>query len=224
VTVEVVQDTTLQLTGGEFTLTVRSRDSAGVAIAADSARTLELDRGGAVATQGRGFAPGTLVTVYIYTATGAPLPLGQVLVAPDGSFAATLPVPASLPPGNHTLQVNGIDREFFTRSVTVGVTVAEPPADLLLTAEPDRQSPAVGDTLVITITVTNKGAGRAMDVVIPRAFAEPGFKVLTATALEGAYDIATQTWTIPRIDPGARARMRLTVVVVPPAAPQGNTP
>jgi hypothetical protein len=108
--------------------------------------------------------------------------------------------------------------------VALGVEVVPPPPELVLAATPDQPSPAVGDTLVITLTVTNEGRGVATDVVIPRAFREPGLRLVRTTPVEGSYNAATQEWTIGRIDPGARARMLLTVVVLPPAASQAPTP
>jgi hypothetical protein len=121
--------------------------------------------------------------------------------------------------------VNGIDRNGSPRSVGVGVEVAPAAPDLELVATPDQPSPAVGDTITITLTVVNQGPGPATDVVIPRAFEEPGFEVVTTTALEGSYDAAAREWTIGRIESGARARMLITaVVVLPPAAPQPSNP
>ena len=154
----------------------------------------------------------------MFSATGAPLHLGTVSVLDDGTFEAALPIPASLPPGDYTLQVNGLDLSGTLRTVSVGVRVEEPLADLILTAVPNDPTPMVGDTVTITITVTNAGLGTALDVVIPRAFREPGFEVLGATPLHGTYDRAAETWTIPRIEAGARAQLLLTVLVLPPGA------
>ncbi len=224
VTVEVVRDTVLRVSDGTVTLSLRSSDASNTAIPIDSSRTMQLDQGGRATTEGSGFAPGTYVSVFIYAPNGTPILLGTVLVGSDGTFRTTVPIPASLPPGNYTLQVNGIDRTHTPRTATLGVEVAEPPADVELTAVPDQSSPTVGDTITITLTVLNKGTGPALNVIIPRAFTEAGFTIVKTTPIDGSYNDVTKQWTIPRIEPGARARLLLTAIVLPPAAPQPNTP
>jgi hypothetical protein len=211
----VVQDTVLRLTGSDFALRLHTTDQAGAAIPVDSASTLWLEHGGRAAADGSGFAPGTFVTLYLLAATGEPMLLGTVPVRPDGSFSAEVPVNAAVPAGYYTLQVNGVAPGSLPRSVALGVGVAPPLPDLVLTATANEPSPAVGDTIIVTITVTNEGPGPAIDAVIPRAFREPGFVVLRTDPLEGEYNPTNETWTIPRIEPGARARMLLTVVIHP---------
>jgi len=225
VTVDVVRDSTIRVTGGDFTLSLRSSDQLAATIPIDSSRILQLERGGSATADGTGFAPGTFVTTYLLTATGTQELLGTVAVASDGSFTATQLIPATLAVGNYTLQVNGIDQNSKPRSVNLGVEVVLPPPDLVLTATPDQPSPTMGDTITITLTVTNKGRGPAIDVTIPRAFNEPGFSVIQATPQEGTYNADTHQWTISRIEPGAHARMLITAIVLPPAAPpQGSSP
>lgn len=221
-TTDVVQDTILRLTDGDFALRLRAADQPGAPLALDSTRTLVLETGGRATAEGNGFAANTHVALYLVGATGEPIALGTVAVSAAGTFTTTAPIPATLAAGNYTLQVSGIDRNGRARAVALGVEVAPPPPDLVLTATPDQPSPAVGDTITITLTVTNHGRGPAIDVVIPRAFHEPGFTIVRTTPLEGTYDVATQTWTIGRIDPEGRARMLLTVIVLPPtpAAPK----
>ncbi|WP_373068760.1 YDG domain-containing protein, partial [Gemmatimonas sp.] len=224
VTLEVVRDTLLRLSDGTVTLTLRSSDASESAIPIDSSRTLQLDNGGRATAEGRGFAPGTYGSIFIYAPNGTPLLLGMVVVGSDSTFRLTVSIPASLPPGDYTLQVNGIDRTRTPRSASLGVEVAEPPPDVELTAVPDQLSPAAGDTITIALTVLNTGAGPAIDVIIPRAFSEAGFTIVKITPIDGSYNDLTRQWTIPRIEPGARARLLLTAIVLPPAALQPNTP
>lgn len=215
VTVEVVQDTTVRIASGEFTLNLRTTDEAGSGIPVDSSHVLQLEQAGHAEAEGSGFAPGTLVTLYLFGATGEPLLLGRTVVTPGGTFTASVPIDAALPPGNYTLQVNGIDRRSKLRAVALGVEVEPPPAELELAATPDQPAPAVGDTITITLTVTNIGRGAAIDVVIPRAFNEPGFTIVKSTPIDGTYDATTQEWHIARIDVGGVARLKLTVIVLP---------
>ena len=222
VTTEVVQDTIVRVTDGEFALRLHAADDTGLAIPVDTSRTLAFEQSGQAAVGGKGFAPGSFATVYLFTAAGEPLLLATIPVAPDGSFAAAVAIPDGLATGVYTLQVNGIDREFTSRAVALGVEIGLPPPDLILTATPDEQSPAVGDTIIVTVTVTNIGRGPAINAVIPRAFREPGFVVVRTDPLDGTYNPATEQWTIPRIEAGAAARMLLTVVVLPPTESQGS--
>jgi hypothetical protein len=220
--IEVVQDTIARVATGDFALRIRTSDQAGSAIPIDSSRTLLLEQGGSATADGSGFAARTFVTIYLINALGEPLFLGTVKVGPDGTFAITARVPDNLPPGSYTLQVNGIDLTTFTpRSVALGVQVVLPAADLVLTATSDELSPTVGDTITITLIVTNRGQGPAIDVVIPRAFTEAGFTIVRATPLDGSYHAGTHEWKIARIEVGARARLLLVVVVVPPTVTEG---
>ena len=215
---EVVQDTIVRVHDAGFTLRLRAADESGAALPVDSSRMLQLEHGGRATADGSGFAPSTYVTLYLMAPGTTPTLLGTVPVTADGAFAAALPIAATLPAGLYTLQVNGIDPASVPRSVALDVEVVLPPPDLDLTATPDQAAPAVGDTITITLTVTNHGRGPAIDVVIPRAFTEPGFTVVRTTPIEGTYRAATQEWSIARIEPGAHARLLLTAVVVPPTA------
>ncbi len=119
--------------------------------------------------------------------------------------------------------MNGVDRHHTPRTIALIVDVSEPPADVELTATPNELSPQVGDTITIALAVRNKGAGTAVNVVIPRAFLETGFTVVKAVPADGSYSAATHEWTIPRIAPGAIARLLLTAVVLPPAPSAPHT-
>ena len=224
ITIDVVQDTMVHLTSGSVSLRLSALDQLGAGIPVDSTHTVAIDQGGSAAVGGSGFAPGTYASTYLIPASGTPTLLGMTLVAPDGSFAAIDPVSALLPAGSYTLQVKGIDASSTARALQMGVQVGPPPPTLTLAAVPDQASPAAGDTITITLTVTNKGTGPAIDVVIPRAFQEPGFVVVRASPVQGSYDATTHTWTIDRIESGAQARMLVTAVVTPPATSPSTAP
>ena len=222
-TTRVVQDTSLVMTGPDFALSLRGVDSTGTPLPIEN-MTLQLEGAGRAATSGSGFAPGSIVSVFIFGPNGQPILLGTVVVRPDGTFDTSLPIPSTLPPGNYTLQVNGVDAQYRPRTVELGVQIVEPPAELQFTAVPSENQPAVGDTISITLTVTNVGRGPAIDVVIPRAFSEPGFRVITATPQQGSYNASTGTWSIPRIEAGANAKLVFTVIVLPSTSSTGVTP
>ncbi len=216
VTTTIVQDTTVRVSGADFSLTLRAVDDGGTPIPVDSPLLLHFEHGGHAHTSGTGFAPGTLVTLYLYGATGEPMLLGRTTVLADGTFAHIADVPM-LPAGDYTLQVNGINAAGTMRSIAVGVRIAPPPSDLELTAVPNTTTPSAGDIITITITVTNRGTGPALDVVIPRAFREAGFNLVAAVPQDGTYDTTSQLWQIPRIEAGGSARLLLTAIVQPPA-------
>jgi hypothetical protein len=97
---------------------------AGQPIVIDSTEaTLRLQQGASIRVSGQGFFPGTVVTVWIFS---EPRRLGQVLVRADGTYDATIDVPADLPPGRHTLQANGVDGRIVERSVSLGIVVDAP--------------------------------------------------------------------------------------------------
>ena len=207
--------------GTSFTLSVHVVDSARVPIPVDSTRVLSFEQGGNAVVAGRGFKPGTVATLYLYSNTNPNQPalLAQVTVRADGTFDASSAVSATArPPGSYTVQINGIDEVDALRSVAIGVEVTEPPPELTMTSTADKLAPAPNDTVLITLRITNRGSGPAIDVVIPRAFTEPGFRMLTAVPLHGTYDQPSQTWRIPRIDVGASAVMQITAVLIIAAA------
>lgn len=217
VTTTVVADTVLLIMAPDFTLQVRSADTTGAPVPPDSL-TLQLEHGGTAFTSGTGFAPSSWVSLYIYGLTGTPRFLGKVQVDAGGNFATSVPIPSDLAEGNYTLQVNGVDTARRARTATLGVQVVEPLPDLVLASVPDRTDMTVGDTVTFALTVTNTGRGAATDVVIPRAFSEPGFRFVSATPVDGSYDATTGSWTIPRIAAGGVARLTLRAVVLAPSS------
>jgi uncharacterized repeat protein (TIGR01451 family) len=223
VTLSVVQDTILRLSGPGFTISVRSTDVTGAPTPVSGLK-LQLEQGGNAFTEGTGFGPGTWVTLYIYGPDKQPRFLGRVLVRADGSFATSFPIPADLAEGPYTLQVNGVDAQRRARNATIGVEVVEPTPELIFTAVPNRTDMVVGDTVTFILSVKNEGRGAAIDVVIPRAFEEPGFRFVSATPADGRFDTPTNTWTIPRIERGATARLTLRAIVLPPTPAPAPSP
>lgn len=222
---QVTGDTLVSLAAGSTTLRLRAVDDSSAGLPVDSTtRAVTLEHGGRAITDGTGFAPATVVTLYLVAPGGTATLLGTTTVGADGRFASAAPIAPSVAPGPYTLQVVGVDASGSDRAAALGVVVTTPPPDLDLAATIDRESVAVGDTVTITLVVTNRGTGPALDAAIPRAFDEPGFTVARAVPLQGTYDAPSRTWRIPRIDPGATARLVLTAIVVAPATPAAPTP
>ena len=113
-----------------------------------------------VRVSGDGFAPGSDVAVWLFS---GPQLLGTATVAPDGTFAADLPVPADMPTGRHTLQMNGLTVTGEERSLALGVLVDDAPpatAALVATATDTAPEPAP-DTAVATSEEPATAAGTA---------------------------------------------------------------
>src|SRR5690606_26607091 len=72
---------------------------------------------------GNGFEPGTVVTVYLFS---TPELAGHLPVGADGTYGGSLPVPADLELGRHTLQANGVVAGGGgERSVSVGLELVD---------------------------------------------------------------------------------------------------
>jgi LPXTG-motif cell wall-anchored protein len=73
-----------------------------------------------VLAAGEGLAPGTFVDVWVFS---EPRLLGRLLVDANGDTIGTLPVPADLVAGDHTLQINGQVPGGGLRSISLGIRV-----------------------------------------------------------------------------------------------------
>ena len=98
-------------------------------------------------------------------------------------------------------------------------TVTETPqqADLGLTKTVSDPTPAVGDTITFTVTLTNHGPGTATSVVV----ADPlpaGLSFVSAAPSQGTYDSATGLWTVGTVAVGAAPALQIKALVVSPIA------
>ena len=75
-----------------------------------------------VAVSGSDLEPGSLVDVWAFS---TPTFLGSFTVGSDGTFRGAVTLPAALPAGDHTLQINGTSADGRVRSVNVGVRVVD---------------------------------------------------------------------------------------------------
>ena len=76
--------------------------------------------GDKVTLKGAGFAPGSTVSLFIYS---TPTPLGQVTTGDDGTFTATVTIPAGFS-GNHSLVAAGIDPSGAPLYLRMDITIA----------------------------------------------------------------------------------------------------
>jgi len=108
--------------GSDFRLAVSSSGSDGAVIEMDSEGTLLLSRNQVIEVQGRGFAPGTEVVVWLFS---EPQRLGEIRANADGNFQGSVPIMESLLVGEHTVQINGVTPSGETRTVSMGVKLIE---------------------------------------------------------------------------------------------------
>ncbi|TKJ23404.1 hypothetical protein [Blastococcus sp. CCUG 61487] len=77
--------------------------------------------GAKVRVTGQGYAPGSTVTVSVYS---TPQVLTTIVAGPDGAFSVEVTVPAGLAAGAHTLVASGHDSNGALRHVTLPITVS----------------------------------------------------------------------------------------------------
>ena len=82
--------------------------------------TIEFAAGGQFTATGRGFQPGSTVSLWIQTPA---IRMATVVVDPDGTFTAPVVVPSELPVGDFTIQVQGVGSDGSHRALAVGVSI-----------------------------------------------------------------------------------------------------
>jgi outer membrane protein OmpA-like peptidoglycan-associated protein len=86
----------------------------------DTSARVVIEKGNTVTTRGTGFKPNSQVDVYVYS---TPTWLGAVITDEFGNFSTTLPMPPSLPEGDHTFQAQGMTPDDRTRTAAVPITL-----------------------------------------------------------------------------------------------------
>jgi outer membrane protein OmpA-like peptidoglycan-associated protein len=126
-----VEPKSLVATGDGFTMELEGRGSNGQPLGLTSDAALRLERGSTAQVKGTGFAPNSDVQVYLYSTTRF---LGTIRTNASGAFDGSVPVPADVELGRHTLQANALGSDNNVRSLSIGV-VFEAPAKTLRTAK-----------------------------------------------------------------------------------------
>jgi uncharacterized repeat protein (TIGR01451 family) len=94
-------------------------------------------------------------------------------------------------------------------------------ADVIVGKSISNPTPNVGDTITYTIRVTNNGPDAATGVTI-QDILPAGVSFQSSSATEGAFDPATNTWTVGAVAAGATQTLTIAATVVSPG-PQTNT-
>ena len=89
-------------------------------------------------------------------------------------------------------------------------------ADVSIAKTVSNPTPNVGDVIVFTVTVTNKGRDSATDVQVTDLL-PAGLTLVLATPSQGVYSSATGLWTVGQVDTTAPAKLTLRARVASPA-------
>ncbi len=114
--------------GDGFQITFAAVDENGKVVKLDKSGNLVLDGDRKVKFSGYGFAPGSIIKVWLFS---DPVSLKQVIADENGSFAGRAVVPAKIPFGQHTVQLNGLTKEGVIRTLSMGVVLAEPEPEVV---------------------------------------------------------------------------------------------
>jgi uncharacterized repeat protein (TIGR01451 family) len=90
--------------------------------------------------------------------------------------------------------------------------------DLALTVAADDLNPRVGQTITVTVTLTNRGAGTATEVALNGVLDNDRLAPMNITVSQGTYNAVTGTWLVGNMGPGAVATLTFQTVI---AIPQG---
>jgi hypothetical protein len=109
------------VTGEDWQVSLEAADGSGTALNLDDSGNIILNSDRNVSFSGTGYAPGSTVKVWMFS---DPTSITQVTADANGDFTGLAQIPAGLPDGEHTLQLNGVNKEGQIRSVAMGVLVA----------------------------------------------------------------------------------------------------
>lgn len=115
------------LEGGFFDLELAATSESGDPVELDEDGHLVLEKDRYATFSGSGFAPNTPVQVWLFS---TPTDLKRVVTDENGNFSGSALVPAGIPVGEHTVQLNGISEDGKVRSVSLGVIVDQPATEL----------------------------------------------------------------------------------------------
>jgi len=119
----IVDDTTMVLAvpSEKLSLAMTALEATGQPSELTSDNAVNVSQGQSLAVTGAGFSPRTEVKVWMFS---SPRSFGTVMTDSNGSFAAEIPLPDNIAPGDHTAQVNGRNRDGGLRSMNLGLEVA----------------------------------------------------------------------------------------------------
>jgi len=108
------------LIGDGWQVALQAADSSGAPLRIDDSGNIILNRDRFVQFSGSGFAPGSIVKVWLFS---DPAEISEIIADASGNFVGEAQLPEGIPVGNHTVQLNGLTENGQLRSVSLGVVV-----------------------------------------------------------------------------------------------------
>jgi hypothetical protein len=112
------------LQGDNWQVSLEATDTRGTPLVLDESGNLILNSDRFVQFQGNGFAPGSIIKVWLFS---DPTSISDVIADASGNFSSSAQLPANIPNGEHTVQLNGLSKDGQIRSVALGVLVQPEP-------------------------------------------------------------------------------------------------
>jgi LPXTG-motif cell wall-anchored protein len=109
------------VSGDGWQVALEAADTSGTPLSLDDSGNIILNSDRNVSFSGTGYAPGSTVKVWMFS---DPTSVTQVTADESGKFTGLAQIPAGLPDGEHTLQLNGVNKNGQIRSVAMGVLIA----------------------------------------------------------------------------------------------------
>lgn len=129
--IEASESNTGYLVSGDgWQVSLEAADGSGAPLNLDDSGNIILNSDRNVSFSGTGYAPGSTVKVWMFS---DPTAVTEVTADESGDFTGLAQIPADLPDGEHTLQLNGVNKDGQIRSVAMGVLVAPVAAPILPT-------------------------------------------------------------------------------------------
>jgi len=114
------EDNGYLLIGDGWQVALEATDTSGEPLRLDDSGNIILNRDRFVQFSGSGFAPGSIVKVWLFS---DPAELSDVIADASGNFVGQAQLPEGIPTGEHTIQLNGLTKDGQLRSVSLGVVV-----------------------------------------------------------------------------------------------------
>lgn len=108
------------LKGNNWQVALEATDTKGQPLVLDDSGNLVLNSDRLVQFQGTGFAPGSIIKVWLFS---DPASIANVTADENGNFTGSAQLPGDIPVGEHTVQLNGLSKDGQVRSVALGVVV-----------------------------------------------------------------------------------------------------
>jgi uncharacterized repeat protein (TIGR01451 family) len=116
-------------------------------------------------------------------------------------------------PGTYELEITATNDG---GSTTAALTVVIGMEDLRITVTSSDSIAQVGETMTLTVTVTNIGNWVALEVLVDAVLSDPLLQILTVSASQGEADLEARHWSIGRLKAGEEVTMTIEGRVIIP--------